>query len=63
MEFVILLKYFIFLVFYPKSLVLCAKMVILLEYRVLAAIYIIIPGYYRNKVIFLSFKSLPSAVV
>ena len=34
-------------VFYPKSLVLCPKIVLQLEYTVLAAIYIIIPGYYR----------------
>ena len=49
MEFDILLKYFTFLrmFFYPKSLVLCPKIVLQLEYTVLAAIYIIIPGYYR----------------
>ena len=49
MEFDILLKYFTFLrrFFYPKSLVLCPKIVLHLEYTVLAAIYIIIPGYYR----------------
>ena len=34
-------------VFYPKSLVLCPKIVLQLEYMVLAAIYIIIPWYYR----------------
>ena len=56
MEFDILLKCFIFLqFFYPNSLVLCIKMVLPLEYLVLAAIYIFIPGYYRiyvNKCLF-----------
>ena len=33
--------------FYPKSFVLCPKIVLPFEYMVLAAIYIIIPGYYR----------------
>ena len=32
---------------YPKSFVLCPKIVLSLEYMVLAAIYIIISGYYR----------------
>ena len=32
--------------FYPKSLVVCPKMVLSLEYMVLVAINIIIPGYY-----------------
>ena len=42
MEFDILLKYFIFEnVFYPKSFVLCPKIVLPLEYMVLAAIYLI----------------------
>ena len=48
MEFDIFLKCLFFdNVFYPKSLVLCPKMVLLLEYMVWVAIYIIIPGYYR----------------
>ena len=49
MEFDILLKYFIFftMFFYPKSFVLCPKIVLPLEYMVLTAIYIIIAGYYR----------------
>ena len=47
-KFDILLKYFIFdIVFYPKPFVLCPKIVLPLEFMVLAAIYIlIIPGYY-----------------
>ena len=32
---------------YPKSFILCPKIVLPLEYMVLAAIYIIIPGNYR----------------
>ena len=32
---------------YPKSFVLCSKIVLSLEYMVLTAIYIINPGYYR----------------
>ena len=32
---------------YPKSFVLCPKIVLPLEYMVLVAIYIIISGYYR----------------
>ena len=32
---------------YPKSFVLCSKIVLPLEYMVLVAIYIIIQGYYR----------------
>ena len=48
MEFDILLKYFTFWqLFNQKSLVLCPKMVLPLEKMVLAAFYIIIPGYYR----------------
>ena len=48
MEFDILLKYFIFdNVFYPKSFVLCPKIILPLEYMILAAIYKIIPAYYR----------------
>ena len=49
MEFDILLKYFIFdnVFFYPKSFVVCPKIVLQLEYMVLVAISIIIPGYYR----------------
>ena len=49
MEFDILLKYFIFdnVFFYPKSLVLCPKMVLLLDYMVWTAMNIITPGYYR----------------
>ena len=49
MEFDIWLKYFIFLTMflYPKSFVLCPKIVLQLEYMVVAAIYIIIPWYYR----------------
>ena len=44
----ILLKYFIFRQwFYPKLLVLCPKVVLLLEYMVWVAIYKIIPCYYR----------------
>ena len=39
--------YFFENVFNPKSLVLCPKIVLQLENTVLAAIYIIIPGYYR----------------
>ena len=48
-KFDIVLKYFIFdnVFFYPKSFVLCPKIDFPLEYMVLAAIYIIIPGYYR----------------
>ena len=46
MEFDKLLKYFDN-VFYPKSFVSCPRIVLPLEYMVLAAIYIIIPGYYR----------------
>ena len=47
MEFDILLKILFFYVFYLKSLVLCPKMLLLLEYMVSAAIYIIIPRYFR----------------
>ena len=32
---------------YPKSFVLCPKIVLLLEYMDLAAIYLIIPGEYH----------------
>ena len=39
--------YFLKMFFYPKSLVLCSKIVILLKHMVMTAIYIIIPGYYR----------------
>ena len=38
--------YFWTMVFHPKSLELCPKMVLPLYYMVLVAIYIIIPGYY-----------------
>ena len=48
MVFDIFLKCFIFdNVSNPKSFVLCHKIVLPLEYMVWAAIYIIIPGYYR----------------
>ena len=49
MEFDILLEYFFFFFkcLYPKSFVLCLKIVLQLEYMVLTAIYIVIPGYYR----------------
>ena len=48
-EFDILLKYFVlWQCFYPKSFVLCPKIVLPLEYMILAAIDIIIPGYYRT---------------
>ena len=46
---------FLTMFLYPKSFVLCPKIVLPLEYMVLAAIYIIIPGYYRihgNKCLF-----------
>ena len=47
MEFDILLKYSIFWqFFYPKLFVLCPKIVLPLDYMVLVANYIIIPGYY-----------------
>ena len=36
------------MVFYPKSLELCPKTVLPLEDMVLAAIYIIIPGFYSS---------------
>ena len=49
MEFDILLQYLFFdnVSFYPKAFVLCPKIVLQLEYMVLAAIYMLIPGYYR----------------
>ena len=49
MEFDIFLNHILFFenVFYPKSFVLCPKIVLPLEYMVLSSIYIIIPGYYR----------------
>ena len=47
MEFDILLKYLFFDFFFSKLFVLCPKIVLPLEYMVMAAIYIIIPGYYR----------------
>ena len=48
MEFDILLNYIIFdNVFYPKSFIFLTKTILALEYMVLAAIYIIIPGYYH----------------
>ena len=39
--------YFLTMFLHPKSFVLCPKIFLPLEYMVLAAIYIIIPGYYR----------------
>ena len=48
--------YFLTMFLYPKSFVLCPKIVLPLEYMVLAAIYIIIPGYYHihgNKCLFI----------
>ena len=49
MEFDVLLKYFIFVnvFFYPKSLVLCPKMVLHLEKHGFGCNLLIIPGYYR----------------
>ena len=48
MEFDILLNYFIsWQCFYAKLFVLCPKIVLPLEYMVLAAIYINFPGCYR----------------
>ena len=49
MKFDIKLKYFFLTMFffYPKSFVLCHKIVLPLEYMVLAEINIIITGYYR----------------
>ena len=38
---------FLKMFFYPKSFALCPKIVLPLEYMVLAEIYIIILGYYR----------------
>ena len=38
---------FLTMFFYPKAFVLCPKIVLPLDYMVLAAIYMIIPGYYR----------------
>ena len=39
--------YFLTMFLNPKSFVLCPKIVLQLEYMVLATIYIIIPLYYR----------------
>ena len=39
--------YFLTIFFYPKPSVLCPKSVLPLESMVLAANYMIIPGYYR----------------
>ena len=48
MEFDIFLKCFFFdNFFYLKALVLCPKMVLLIEYMVWMAIYIVVPGYCR----------------
>ena len=49
MEFYIIteISYFLTMFLHPKSIVLCPKTVLPLEYMVFAAIYIIIPGYYR----------------
>ena len=38
---------FLTMFLYPKSFVLCPKIVLPLEYKALAAICINIPGYYR----------------
>ena len=39
--------YFLTMFLNPKSFVLLPKILLQLEYMILAAIYIIIPGYYR----------------
>ena len=39
--------YFLTMFLYPKSFVVCPKIVLSLEYMVFTSIYVIIPGYYR----------------
>ena len=56
MDFDILLKYLFFdNGFYSKLLVLCSNMVLLLEYMVLVAIYII-PGYNRIHILVINVR-------
>ena len=47
LEFDIITELFFWQCFYQKSLLVCPKMVLPLQCMVLAAIRIIIPGYYR----------------